>query len=87
MLAGDAAAYRKICEDLVERSGTQQIRHFHVARACTLAPDSVKDLAAIEEKANTELKRSNAFWSLTEQGALAYPRGGSMTPQTCASGA
>jgi hypothetical protein len=59
LLAGDVAAYRKICEDLIERPGTQQIRPFHVARACTLAPNSVKDLAALEEKANTELKRSN----------------------------
>ena len=61
LLAGDVAAYRDICEDLVERSGTQQIRHFHVARACTLAPNSVKDLAALKEKANTELKRSNDY--------------------------
>jgi hypothetical protein len=75
LLSGDVAAYRKICEDLVERSGTQQIRPFHVARACTLAPNSVKDLAALEEKANTELKRSNAHWSLTQQGALAYRAG------------
>ena len=75
LLAGDVAAYRKICEDLVERSGTQQIRDYHVARACTLAPDSFKDLAALEEKAKTELKRSNAYWSLTQQGALAYRAG------------
>ncbi len=75
LLAGDVAAYRKICEDLVDRSGTQQIRPFHVARACTLAPNSTKDLEALEEKSNTELKRSNAYWSLTQQGALAYRAG------------
>jgi WD40 repeat protein len=75
LLSGDVQGYRNICEELVERSGTQQVRPYHVARACTLAPDSVKDLAVLEEKANSELKRSSEFWSLTEEGALAYRAG------------
>jgi tetratricopeptide (TPR) repeat protein len=46
-----------------------------VARACTLAPDSVADAAAPGRLAQGELGEARAFWSLTEQGALLYRAG------------
>jgi formylglycine-generating enzyme required for sulfatase activity len=76
LLSGDRAGYRKICEQMLERSGQSAVRPYHVARACTLAPGSVKDPALPARKAEDELKRNGEeFWSLTEQGALAYRAG------------
>ncbi len=76
LLSGDQAGYRKICVELLARSGQPSIRPYHVARACTLAPDSVKDIALAGKKAEGELKLSGKMhWSLTEQGALAYRAG------------
>jgi len=76
LLSGDQAGYRKLCAELLQRSGQFGIRPYHVARACTLATDSVKDTALPGKKAENELKRSaREFWSLTEQGALAYRAG------------
>jgi tetratricopeptide (TPR) repeat protein len=47
-----------------------------VARACTLAPDAVSDAPLPGCLAEKELEESGqAFWSLTEQGALAYRAG------------
>src|SRR5262249_55665619 len=44
--------------------------------ACTLAPDSVENAALPGQRADNELKKAQgAFWSLTEQGALAYRAG------------
>src|SRR5262249_13851362 len=52
------------------------VRHYHVARACTLAAESVKDAVTAGQRAENELKRNQwEFWSLTEQGALAYRAG------------
>jgi tetratricopeptide (TPR) repeat protein len=51
-------------------------RAYHVARACTLAPDAVADASLPGRLAEKELKNSaREFWSLTEQGALAYRAG------------
>jgi hypothetical protein len=75
LLAGDKEGYQLRCAELLEKSGTFGIRSYHVARACTLAPDSVKDFAVPAQKAADELKRSREFWSLTEQGALACRAG------------
>jgi tetratricopeptide (TPR) repeat protein len=47
-----------------------------VARACTLAPDAVTDASLPGRLAEKELQASaRGFWSLTEQGALAYRAG------------
>ena len=47
-----------------------------MARACTLAPDAVADASLPGRLAEKELKDSaREFWSLTEQGALAYRAG------------
>jgi tetratricopeptide (TPR) repeat protein len=76
LLSEDQAGYRKLCADLLERSGRPGFRPYHVARACTLAPDSVKDQSLPGKKAEEELRSAgNQFWSLTEQGALAYRAG------------
>jgi tetratricopeptide (TPR) repeat protein len=47
-----------------------------VARACTLAPDAVADAPLPGRLAEKELQEfAREFWSLTEQGALAYRAG------------
>ena len=47
-----------------------------VARTCTLAPDAVADASLPGRLAEKVLKDSaQEFWSLTEQGALAYRAG------------
>ena len=51
-------------------------RSYHVARTCTLAAGTVADASLPGRLAEKELKDSaRAFWSLTEQGALAYRAG------------
>jgi tetratricopeptide (TPR) repeat protein len=77
VLSGDRAGYRQACAHMVERCGkVQGLRAYHVARACTLAPDSVKDLAEPRKLAETELHNNDdKFWSLTEQAALEYRSG------------
>jgi hypothetical protein len=47
-----------------------------VARTCTLTPDALADASLPGRVAEKELKDSaREFWSLTEQGALAYRTG------------
>jgi tetratricopeptide (TPR) repeat protein len=77
LLSGDRAGYARACAHMVERCDKAGgPRAYHVARACTLAPDAVADGSLPDGLAATEL-RANArqFWSLTEQGALAYRAG------------
>jgi hypothetical protein len=72
LLSGDRSGYAKACDHLVDRCGKDKgPRSFHVARACTLAPDAVADISAPGRLAEKELKGTQEFWSLTEQGALA----------------
>jgi serine/threonine-protein kinase len=77
LLSGDRAGYARACARMVERCGkAADLRAYHVARACTLAPDSVADLARPGRLAEKELtSQPQEFWSLTEQGALAYRAG------------
>jgi serine/threonine-protein kinase len=77
LLSGDRPGYAWACAYLVELRGKPGgPRPYLVARACTLAPDAVADAALPGRFAESELKSaSREFWSLTEQGALAY-RGG-----------
>jgi tetratricopeptide (TPR) repeat protein len=62
---------------MIERCGKAGgPRAYHVARACTLAPDAVAEASLPGRLAEKELKDSGEeFWSLTEQGALAYRAG------------
>jgi tetratricopeptide (TPR) repeat protein len=76
LLSGDHPCYAKACAHMIEtckKAGGPRV--YHVVRACTLAPDAVADplLPGLAEK---ELRNSaREFWSLTEQGALAYRAG------------
>jgi tetratricopeptide (TPR) repeat protein len=62
---------------MVERCGkTQNMRPYHVARACTLAPEAVTEPSLPDRLAKAELEASaEEHWSLTEQGALHYRAG------------
>jgi serine/threonine protein kinase/Tfp pilus assembly protein PilF len=75
LLAGDEPGYKAICTRMAQRSGQIEVRPYHVARACTLAPDLV-DFASAGKNAESELRiNSREFWSLTEKGALTYRAG------------
>jgi eukaryotic-like serine/threonine-protein kinase len=76
LLSGDRPGYVKACAHLVDRCGKDKgPRSYHVARACTLAPHAVADMSLPGRLAEKELQGSREFWSLTEQGALAYRAG------------
>ena len=77
LLSGDRKGYEMACARMVERCGKSPgLRAYHVARACTLAPDAVADASQPGRLAETELKAdAGQFWSLTEQGALHYRAG------------
>jgi serine/threonine-protein kinase len=77
LLSGDRPGYARACAHMVERCGkARDLRAYHMARACTLAPSAVADESLPGRLAEKELGGSaRAFWSLTEQGALAYRAG------------
>jgi serine/threonine-protein kinase len=77
VLSGDRAGYSGACAYMMETCGKSGgPRAYHVARACTLAPDAVAEPARPGRLAEAELQRAaKQFWSLTEQGALAYRAG------------
>jgi tetratricopeptide (TPR) repeat protein len=77
LLSGDRSGYAKACAHMTKALGKAGgPRSYHVARACTLAPDSVADLSLVGRLAEKELQQSaKQFWSLTEQGALGYRAG------------
>ncbi len=77
LLSGDRPGYVKACAHLLDRCGKDKgSRSYHMARACTLAPHAVADMSLPGRLAQKELQESaRAFWSLTEQGALAYRAG------------
>jgi serine/threonine-protein kinase len=72
LLAGDRAGYRRSCAHLLARcQSAGPMRPYLVARACTLAPDSVDDPSQPERLSTPELQRNAAaFWSWTELAAL-----------------
>jgi tetratricopeptide (TPR) repeat protein len=77
LLSGDRQGYLRACAHLVERCGkSRNLRAYHVARACTLAPDAVADAAQPGRLAQKELQaNAGKFSALTEQGALHYRAG------------
>ena len=77
LLSGDLQAYGRTCARMIEQWGkTGGPRSYLVARTCTLAPDAVADASLPGRLAEKVLKDSaQEFWSLTEQGALAYRAG------------
>ena len=73
LLVNDLEGYRQTCARMLE---LKHLRPFLVARACTLAPGAVADLDRVALLAKEELDANRTgFWSLAEQGALAYRRG------------
>ena len=77
LLCGDRPGYANACTQMVQRYGaTPNLRAYLVARACTLAPDTVAEASRAGRLADSELKENaREFWSLTEQGALQYRAG------------
>ena len=77
LLSGNRLGYADACAHMVKNYGrAPNLRAYHVARACTLAPDAVAEASLPGRLAETELKVSSGqFWSLTEQGALHYRAG------------
>ncbi|MDG3005916.1 protein kinase domain-containing protein [Paludisphaera mucosa] len=77
LLSGDLQGYARTCAHMIQASGKEGgPRAYHVARACTLAPDSVAESSLPGRLAEKELQDfAREFWSLTEQGALAYRAG------------
>jgi serine/threonine-protein kinase len=77
VLSGDRPGYARACTHLVERCGKEPgPRTYHVARACTLAPNAVVEPSLPGRLAEKELQQfAREFWSLTERGALAYRAG------------
>jgi serine/threonine-protein kinase len=72
LLAGDREGYARARTYMLERCGrTPQLRAYHMARAWTLAPNAVADVERAGRLAQKELSTyDEAFWSLTQQGAL-----------------
>jgi tetratricopeptide (TPR) repeat protein len=77
LLSGDRQGYATACQEMFERCGKPGgPRAYHVARAGTLAADGAPDVARLGRLAHDELQQNaTEFWSLTEQGALAYRAG------------
>jgi tetratricopeptide (TPR) repeat protein len=73
VLSGDRSGYRQTCAHMLARcqpAGT--MRPYLVARACTLAPESINNPALATRLSQSELLERNQteFWALTELGAL-----------------
>jgi tetratricopeptide (TPR) repeat protein len=77
LLSDDRPGYTRACAHMVEQCGKARgLRSYHVARACTLAPEPVADASLPGRLAEKELTTfAREPWSLTEQGALAYRAG------------
>ena len=77
LLSGDRPGYVRTCARMIEQCGKAGgPRSSHVAHTCTLAEGAVADASLPGRLAEKELKDfGREFWSLTEQGALAYRAG------------
>jgi hypothetical protein len=74
LLAGDQPGYRRTCASMLARcQPTGPIRPYLVARAYTLAPDSIVNLTQIRQLSAKELEgNEGTFWALTELGAMHF---------------
>jgi tetratricopeptide (TPR) repeat protein len=77
LLSGDRPGYGRACVHMIRaRDKEGGPRAYHVARACTLAEGAVAEASLPGRLAQGELQENGKqFWSLTEQGALAYRAG------------
>jgi serine/threonine-protein kinase len=75
LLAGDRAGYRRTCTSLAAGGkAARSTSAYIVARACTLAPDTIDDPKESLEFGLT-LSNARAAWSTTEQAALRFRAG------------
>jgi serine/threonine-protein kinase len=73
VLSGDRSGYRQTCTHMLARcQPAGPMRPYLVARACTLAPESIDQPARASRLSQNELLERNQteFWALTELGAL-----------------
>ncbi|HMN97259.1 MAG TPA: protein kinase [Phycisphaerales bacterium] len=71
LLAGDLAGYREVCASMLERCESAGLRRFLVARACTLATVSARELAHAADLGMRELDdHADHHWSLRARAAL-----------------
>lgn len=76
VLSGDATGYRKTCDSMLDRGQNAGLRKFLVARACTLGSVDQEKLNRAIQLGTIELDRNTqAHWSLTLRGALAFRQG------------
>jgi tetratricopeptide (TPR) repeat protein len=77
LLSGDETGYRKAFVYMVEvAQKSRLVRGYHLARALTLSPGTIKLALEIGKLVDRELKGAgDQFWSLTEQAALRYRTG------------
>jgi serine/threonine-protein kinase len=73
LLGKDPAGYRQTCARMLALCQGKKMYPYLVARACTLAPNSTDHPERPGQLSLGELQRNpDAFWSLTEQGALSF---------------
>jgi tetratricopeptide (TPR) repeat protein len=71
LLLDNREGYRQTCKSMLEAGQNGKQRPYLVARACTLACESVPDMALVSKLSAVELKaNAGEFWSLTQQAAL-----------------
>src|SRR4029077_1331513 len=76
LLARDRSGYLRTSAHMLARCQATKMRPYLVARACTLAPDSVADWGLPSRLSRDELRRKETEpWSLTEQPAWKYRAG------------
>jgi len=71
LLADDRVGYRRMCAAMLDDQSPKP-RGFLVARACTLAPEAVDELARAEKVGSAELAGNNRYWALTASAGLHY---------------
>ena len=71
LLVSDRKAYQRICAEFLEPQDPKP-RGFLVARAATLAADSMDDLTAAEKAATAELTGNDQYWALTASAGILY---------------
>ncbi len=76
LLDGDIAGYRDVCEVMLARCESADLRRFLVARACTFAAVSDQELTRAIDLSMPELDQyADHHWSLTQRAALLCRQG------------
>jgi hypothetical protein len=76
LLAEDRPGYRRTCAQMLTRCQPKgPLRSYLVARACTLAPDSIDNPREPFLEFAAQLDNNGEFWALTEKAALLFREG------------